>query len=65
MDQFESIVDSEEITNLSAKREFIIERLESEKNYQIRVASGNCKGYSEFCYPLMNQFVPSSKPQLL
>mgnify|MGYP006970965014 FL=1 len=49
------------MTNMCAKHEFLIERLESEQCYQVRIASGNCKGYSEYCYPLMNQSVPSSK----
>lgn len=59
--QFETIIGCVEMTNMCAKHEFLIERLESEQCYQVRIASGNCKGYSEYCYPLMNQSVPSSK----
>ncbi|KAH9413373.1 Ankyrin-repeat and fibronectin type III domain-containing 1 [Dermatophagoides pteronyssinus] len=58
--QFETIIGCVEMTNMCAKHEFLIERLESEQCYQVRIASGNCKGYSEYCYPLMNQSVPST-----
>ncbi len=58
---FESILGSVEITNLAAKHEFIIDCLETERCYNVRIASGNCKGFSDYCYPLMNQSTPSCK----
>ena len=58
---FETVLATVEITDMNTKHEHIIDGLEPERCYNIRMAYGNCKGYSDYCYPLMNQTIPSSE----
>ncbi|KAI2804518.1 Ankyrin-repeat and fibronectin type III domain-containing 1 [Blomia tropicalis] len=42
---FETVLGSVEINNLASKHEYVIENLESERCYQVRIASSNCKAW--------------------
>ncbi|CAG2107999.1 unnamed protein product [Medioppia subpectinata] len=56
---FISIDGTIDITDLQ-KLEAIITRLQNGHNYFVRVASGNCKGFSDYSYPSPNSAIPSS-----
>lgn len=58
---FDSTTGTVILTNVASKHHFTIGNLEPEQTYSIRISSGNCKGYSEYCYPLVNQSSPSSE----
>lgn len=58
-DNFQTIDGSLIIRDLQ-KLEAMVDKLESGQNYSVRVASGNCKGFSAFSYPSPNSAIPSS-----
>ena len=62
-DNFDTIDGTLVITDLQ-KLEVIIDELESGGTYFVRVASGNCKGFSTYSYPLPNNAIPSSESTL-
>lgn len=64
--EFATILASYEITNFKTeKNEFTIRDLKPNEYYYVRIASGNFKGYSNHCYPLIEYAVPSCELLLL